>query len=304
MSLEELDGTIRKDFKGEFSTVNEILAFAKGYLEKCKVKSSDIDARLLFSHVYEMPMTRLYISMSETMPIDHRYKKYAQLINKRGKGYPAAYLIGTKEFHSLSFEVNEHTLIPRPDTESLVSAVINHIRLKMGKARRIEVLDIGTGSGCVGVTVAKRVTNAFITAADISLGALAVAARNAIAHGVEDKISMVKSDLFSDIHGTFDIIVSNPPYIPTEEIASLERDVRDYEPRSALDGGADGMDFYRRMIPVTRNYLNKHGTIILEVGNRQSHKVSEMLVRAGFDGRNVNIMKDLSGKDRVVQAVM
>jgi release factor glutamine methyltransferase len=219
---------------------------------------------------------------------------YENLIKKRKNNVPLQYLLGRWEFMGLEFITDDRALIPRPDTEILTEAV-----LKKGSEAGvplIKILDVCTGGGCIAVSLA-ALTNADITAADICPHALALARENAALHHVSDRIRFIQCDLFTGLQGEiFDVIVSNPPYIPTGEIAALQPEVRDYEPRLALDGGADGLDIYRRLIPAAIHHLCPGGALFLEIGPRDG--VAGLMTLAGFT--DIITLKDYAGLNRVV----
>ena len=217
--------------------------------------------------------------------------KINEMCSERIKHKPMQYILGVCEFMGLDFKVNSHTLIPRGDTEILVERAIEIVK----KNNYNSVLDIGTGSGAIAVSMAKY-TNTHVDAVDISEGALKTAIENGSNNGVN--VNFFKSDLFSEVNEKYDIILSNPPYIEKDVIETLEPDVKDYEPLSALDGGNDGLDFYRRIINDIDSYLNKNGCVIFEIGYNQGDKVSKLLSEKGFE--NISVEKDLSGLDRVV----
>ena len=203
-------------------------------------------------------------------------------------GEPLQYVLGSTEFMSLPFMVNPCVLIPRSDTESLVEYIIANT--SGGET----VLDIGTGSGCIAVSIAHYVKNSRVTAMDISDGALRTASENAKLNNVD--ISFVKHDIMKDFEGKFDIIVSNPPYIEKDIIPTLDKNVKDFEPITALDGGIDGLDFYRRITSIAPKMLNKNGLLCFEVGHTQAETVKK-LMETKF---NIEIIKDLCGINRVV----
>ncbi len=245
------------------------------------------EASLLISHVTGKSATEIALNPSTEFSLEEEHA-FIKLTEKRRNHVPLQYLIGTWQFMGLDFIVNEHVLIPRQDTETLAEAAI---KLKPARA-----LDLCTGSGCVGISVAK-ITDAYVTASDISRDALAVAKQNARLNGVRDKLCFVESDLFKNIpNEKYDLIVSNPPYIPSGEIPYLQEEVRDFEPRPALDGGIDGLDFYKRIIPEAKDFLAPGGMLILEAGN--AGEVAKLLKVHGYS--RISISKDLTGTDRVV----
>jgi release factor glutamine methyltransferase len=220
------------------------------------------------------------------------------LIRRRLEGCPVAYLVGRKEFFSLRFEVNPSVLIPRPDTECVV---IECLRLAKGM-REPRILDVGTGSGAIAVTLAKQHSGARVIATDSSADALAVAKRNAEKHGVSERIRFVQGDLLVPFppEEQFDLIVSNPPYIRHDDIPALPVGVRDYEPHAALDGGPDGFDIFDRLIDQARSHLSPDGWLILEIGSPQEADARRRLVARGYAvGKTI---LDGSGHPRVLVA--
>jgi release factor glutamine methyltransferase len=222
-------------------------------------------------------------------------EKYLDLIRKRATHIPLQHLTGVQEFMGMDFIVNENVLIPRQDTEILVEEVIKYIR---GKDEDVKLLDMCTGSGCIAVSIDKFCENATVIAVDISKKALAVAEKNNLNH--HGDVKFIRSNLFENIQEKFDIIVSNPPYIETAEIGTLMPEVRDYEPKIALDGTEDGLEFYRIICDNLKKYLSKEGVVFFEIGYNQGEAVSELLKTAGFE--NIKIIKDLSKNDRVIFA--
>lgn len=223
-------------------------------------------------------------------------QNFEQSIQKRISGMPVQYLTGRQEFMGLDFLVNSSVLIPRADTEILVEEVLKHIRLN----KSVDIADIGTGSGCIAVSIAKNVENTSITAVDLSVNALQIAKQNAEMNNVEDRISFIHSNYFEALTGrTFDIIVSNPPYIASEVVESLQPEVKNFEPRTALDGGIDGLNCYRKIIKEAKKYLKRKGLLALEIGFDQAEQVSE-LIKKEESYCNLKVIKDLAGNNRVI----
>lgn len=220
-------------------------------------------------------------------------ERYLLSIEKRATRIPLQHITGKQEFMGFSFRVNEHVLIPRQDTESLVESVLDALRPGM------EVLDMCTGSGCILLSLLKLTEGISGTGVDISKEALEVAGVNAKALGVEARF--VQSDLFENITGSYDVIISNPPYIRTEVIKGLQDEVRLYDPFIALDGKEDGLYFYRRIIADCQNFLKPGGRVYFEIGHDQGDDVKALMAEAGFTG--VTVKKDLAGLDRVVFGV-
>ena len=218
-------------------------------------------------------------------------------IQDRLKGRPVAYIVGNREFMGLDFYVQEGVLIPRPDTEPLVEELIELCRGK----ENLNILDIGTGSGAITISLAKYLNTSKVKSFDISDIALEVGKKNAISNEVDDRVEFIKSDLFSSIENKsiqFDVIVSNPPYIPKKDIETLHIQVKDYEPYIALEGGEDGLDFYRSITEQSRMYLKENGILAYEVGHDQAQDVSEIMKSNGYT--KIYTKKDLQGIDRVV----
>lgn len=281
-------------------TVKALLDWTADHFRKKGADLADArkDARLLLAHVLGCPPIEC-LARFEDVPTDTERTRFKDLIRRRGDGWPVAYLIGHREFYLLSFEVTPAVLVPRPDTETLVMEVLNRLKGKPAPA----VLDLGTGSGCVAVSVAHHAKTAVVTAVDVSPDAIEVAKRNAAKHGVADRVTFLTGDLFAPVPAgaTFDVIASNPPYIAPGEFAELAPDVRDHEPRVALDGGPDGLAFYRRIAADAGRFLSAGGSVVVEVGWTQ-----DAAVRAIFAARPEwavgDSVKDLGGRWRVVTA--
>ncbi len=241
------------------------------------------------------------LDLTDVQLITERYRKLTesqlgrcqQLFKRRYNGEPVAYITGQKAFMNLPFAVNRAVLIPRPDTEILVEALIERIA---GSA--LCGLDVGTGSGAIAVSLLHYVEDLEMTACDISEAALSVARENAHRNGVSRRLKLVQSDLLSNVKGQFDFIVSNPPYIARREIQTLAPNVKDFEPLLALDGGVDGLDYYRAITAQAARRLAPSGKLYYEIGYDQRAAVSEILKTAGF--KDVGGMVDLAGRDRVV----
>jgi release factor glutamine methyltransferase len=243
----------------------------------------------------------LYIRLHDQV-MEEEIKTLEGLSRRRGSGEPLQYILGHQEFWSIDLKVDPRVLIPRPETERLVEESLS-ILAKISSKKIPSVLELGTGSGAIAISLAKEVKNIFLVATDLSGDALMVAKENAKQAGVSDKIGFVKGDLLNPFHPgeTFDLILSNPPYISDSEIRDLSREVRDHEPLIALNGGKDGLEFYRKLISQAPSYLEKEGWFLLEVGSNQASSVSEM-VEAGGGFQRPERVKDLSGIERVVKA--
>ena len=220
-------------------------------------------------------------------------------VARRIGGEPCAYIIGEWDFYSGTFAVNPDVLIPRQDTETLIDAARDKLCALL--SHELKILDLCCGSGCIGITLAEYFKNSEVTLCDISQKALYVAAKNIELHGLSSRVRAVRSDMFSALNGRFDLIASNPPYIRSADIALLDSGVRDFEPRAALDGGADGLDFYREISAHAPEFLNPGGALLVECGYDQAEAVRLIFSRCGFFDR-AEIINDLSGVPRVVLA--
>lgn len=254
------------------------------------IDTAYLDAQLIVGRALDMTRVQI-LTYPDRIIAENEKCKINEMYLKRINRMPMQYILGVCEFMGLNFKVNENTLIPRGDTEILVEKAIELINKNKYKS----VLDIGTGSGAIAVSVAKY-TDAKVTAVDISNEAINVAKENAEQNGVN--VQFINSNLFSNINEKFDLILSNPPYIEKDVIKTLEPDVKNYEPMLALDGGVDGLDFYKSITKDCCKYLNKNGSIAFEIGYNQGEAVSSLLDAYNFD--KISIEKDLAGFDRVV----
>ena len=271
-------------------TYREAVEFGTKCLTDAGVPDAALDAWYLLQMVCKIERSYYYVHGEEDITQD-AHKEYEIAVQKRAEHIPLQYIIGEQEFMGLRFKVNSNVLIPRQDTETLVEQVLKIVKPGM------KVLDLCTGSGCVLISVLKNAPELTGMGSDISKTALLVAKENAKLHEVDAE--WVRSDLFDNITETFDVIMANPPYIPTGEILSLMPEVRDFEPENALDGGADGLDFYRKIAGQVKDYLNPGGYVYMEIGYDQGEAVSELMRNAGFT--EVEVIKDLARNDRVVK---
>ena len=239
----------------------------------------------------------MYIRMYLDKQLTEEQEKYfLEMIKERLNERPIAYIIGNREFMGLDFFVQEGVLIPRPDTETLVEEIINICNNITG----LNILDIGTGSGAITISLAKYLDKSHVISADISDIALEIASKNAISNNVDERIDFIKSDVFSNVpkEEKFDLIVSNPPYIRKVDIDGLDRQVKDFEPYNALEGGEDGLDFYRKITKESKAFLKNKGILAYEVGHDQAQDVSQIMQENGFEG--IYTKCDLQGFERVV----
>jgi release factor glutamine methyltransferase len=263
-------------------------------LKSCDNEAPAFEAGVILSYTVKKDKIHLYTHSNDEIS-DAELTVYLNLIQVRGKGKPLQYITGHQEFMSLDFKVGAEVLIPRSDTETLVEAVITEAK-KMGQLT-IEILDIGTGSGCIAISLAHYIDHSQVTAVDISPKAVELAEINARQLKDRNKITFIQSNLFDELKVKFDIIVSNPPYIETKQIKTLQTEVKDYEPLNALDGGKDGLDFYREIVRKAPCYLKPKGLLAFEIGYTQANEVKLMMEKEFGD---LVILKDLSGNDRVV----
>mgnify|MGYP003296455611 CR=1 FL=1 len=252
-------------------------------------------AGLLLEHILNQSRNQFIINDLKEVSTE-KQQEYKQAVEKIIEGKPLQYITNKQYFMGLCFYVDENVLIPQPDTEILVEKTLE-LAKQMSKNKKLKILDIGTGSGAIAISLAKNLSNADITALDISEEALKVAKKNADLQEVN--INFIKSNLFENLKETkFDIIVSNPPYIETNVIDTLEKEVQS-EPWLALDGGEDGLIFYRQILEQAKKYLNNEGYLILEIGYNQGEALIELAKQKEWDIFNNKIIKDLSGNDRV-----
>ena len=271
----------------------ELLKEGKKILNKNNIEDANLIARILLEFVLNLDRNQLLIKQEQEVEKENK-EKYKYAIEKIVKGVPLQYITNSQEFMGLNFYVDENVLIPQPDTEILVEEVIKIV----SKENKINILDICTGSGCIGISVENAVPKAKITMSDISKKAIEIAKKNAKENNVLEKIKFIESDMFENIEGKFDIIVSNPPYIETDVINTLSREVQN-EPIIALNGGKDGLVFYRKLINEASKYLNNDGYLCMEIGYDQKEKVME-LARKQEVFSKIEVIKDLSGNDRVI----
>lgn len=276
-------------------TAQEWLRKASASLESAGIADAESDAWLMFSHVTGMSRMEYTLDRDKCLS-DEEICSLAKMLEKRNQHIPVQQITGEAWFMGYPFFVNENVLIPRMDTEVLVEAVLTRLPAvpvtENGKRR---VLDMCTGSGCILLSLLKEEKGLLGTGADISERALLVARENA--HRLECEAQFIFSDLWENIEDTYEIIVSNPPYIVRNVISTLDTEVKDHEPVLALDGGEDGLDFYRKIVADTHRHLVPGGLLAFEIGYDQGQALTALLKKAGY--RNIEILKDLAGLDRV-----
>lgn len=271
------------------STYVDLLSYGRRYLQQRHILDAELDAWYLLEYVIGHDRSWYFLHMKEQAPsaVEDAYER---LLQHRGAHRPLQQITGKAYFMGLEFMVNEHVLIPRQDTEILVEEALKRM------SEHARILDLCTGSGCILLSLLYNKNKAEGIGIDISKEALKVARQNSCELNISAEF--VQSDLFEKADGTFDLIVSNPPYIPAKVIEGLMEEVRDYEPHLALDGGEDGLDFYRRIMAQAGAYLNPGGWLIMEIGQEQGEDLRQMLSYAGYE--EIEVVQDLAGLDRVV----
>jgi release factor glutamine methyltransferase len=285
-------------------TVLEILNWSTNHLKNHQIENDRLNAELLLARSLNLSREGLYRNLHCQLKEEEK-ETLEKMVQRRISGEPLQYILEHQEFWSIDFKVDPRVLIPRPETELLVE---QSLLILSGNSFRgtPSVLEIGTGSGAIAIALAKEMKKIFLVATDISRDALVLAKENAESEGVRHQIEFVNGDLFGPLRPSkgrehFDLILSNPPYIVRPEIGSLAKEVRDYEPIVALDGGEDGLDYYRRIISGAPFYLREGGWLLLEMGQGQGEKIAEQIERRGAFLKP-QILPDLSGIERVVKA--
>ena len=292
--------------------VKEMLTMGEKQLMDSDIADATRDCKILYCYMMDIPFSKIILEYQEVLQ-DRLCDKYFELIDRRSKGEPVQYIMGSQEFMGLEFIVNENVLIPRQDTETLVEdalEIINTGTLRGEdmdvKRKEWDILDLCTGSGAIGVSLARIANKVNVTCSDISEGAIKVAKENAQKHGVAKSVKFEQGDLFKPFSKhfrkqKFDMIISNPPYIKSSVIPTLQKEVCEHEPFSALDGGESGLDFYEKIVSGVGSHLRKSGVLLLEIGHDQGEAVSGLLSRNG-DFTSIRVLKDLANRDRIVFA--
>ena len=256
---------------------NDLLKFGSTTLKDKKIVSFDLDAELLLAKVLRKNRQDLLQNLNQKIKKNHLLK-YSNLIYRRSSHEPIAYILNKKEFWSKFFHVTKDTLIPRPETELMVDQLIKMYKNK----KNISVLDMGTGSGCIIISLLSELNNSFGVGIDISHKAIKVAIKNAKNHSIDTRVKFLNISLSNYFNKKHDLIVSNPPYVSRREFPYLSEDIKKFEPRIALDGGNDGLDLIKKVIYKTKEILKTNGTLALEIGNKQFRKVSKILINNNF----------------------
>lgn len=278
------------------ATIKEALAAARAYLNEKGIKGAALDAEVLLMHCTGLDRVALLRDDHHVLTPDQE-TAFGRLLERRGRAEPIAYLIGRREFMGLDFAVDPRVLIPRPETEMMVERVLGFSNKKI-------IIDVGTGSGAVAVSLATFLPDTQIYATDISAQALEVAQKNASRHQVRERVAFCRGDLLEPLRGLglegrVDVVTANLPYVPTGELPELMPDVRLYEPALALDGGIDGLDLYRRLIPAAREFLAPRGHLLMEITPGQGDILLRLLSADGWQGQ---VEADLAGLERLVVA--
>ncbi len=273
--------------------IQKAISEGQDILKNKNIETSELDSEILMANVIQKDRRYVILNSNEELKEEH-LKRFKNLIEKRSKKEPIAYLINKKEFWNFEFFVSRHTLIPRPDTELIVDQILKITKNK----NKLNILDIGIGSGCILLTILKERTNFNGTGIDISNNCLKISKINAINLKVDNRIKLFKTNVDKFNYGKYDLIVSNPPYINKVDIKFLEKDVVNFEPISALYGGLDGTSEIRKVINKSSELIKKNGKFVLEIGFDQKNKVIELLKKKGFFINSV--VKDLAKHDRCI----
>lgn len=281
-------------------TISKILQETTEYLGKKNLQDPRLNAEVMLGHVLDLRRIDLYLNYDRPLR-DPEVSAFKTLVKRRLAGFPLQYLTGEREFFSLSFQVSPAVLIPRPETEILVETVLEGLQ-SLGPPWKI--VDLGTGSGVIAITLAVHLPEAHLRATDRSAEALALARRNAHRHGVADRISFSQGDLWEPLRGeegTFMAVISNPPYVRRDQLKDLPPEIRLHEPLLALDGGPDGLEIIRRVVAEAPRFLSQNGLLALEIGMGQAPAVKKLLVATGAFGQPL-VVEDYLGIERVVMA--
>lgn len=281
--------------------ISDILTLAKNQLKNSGVVSFKLDSLILLSHTLSFSKEQIIFNPEFELNSEQE-TTFLNLIKRRCNREPVSHLIGKREFYGRNFIVTSDVLDPRPDSETLIETALANFP---DKKQNIEILEVGCGSGCLIITLLKELENSAAYALDISNKALEISTKNAELNEVKNRIQFLQSDIFSALKNNeefkFDLIISNPPYIPSQDIEELEPEVKIFEPRIALDGGKDGLDFYRRIAEEAKNFLKNNGKIILEIGINQEKEIIKIFTSQNF--KFIDAKQDLAGIIRVLSFI-
>ncbi|AIL65094.1 Release factor glutamine methyltransferase [Rickettsiales bacterium Ac37b] len=278
-------------------TIKSALVYGKQELLNAGIASYNLDARLLLAHILNYSIEKLIISLEKTLT-HNEWLFYQQLITRRTKFEPIVHLTGIKEFFSLEFRVNKNTLIPRPDSETLIETVLKYFP---DKSVPLKILDLGTGTGCLILTLLNLYFNSTGLGIDLSIEALKIARFNSIHLTLDSYVLFVQNSWCNSLsnQAKYDVIISNPPYISHEELQKLDNEVKDYEPNLALDGGQDGLDCYREIASTIIDFLSKNGKIFLEIGQGQEESVKQI-----FKAHNMNCISEHKDLNQIIRCLV
>jgi release factor glutamine methyltransferase len=284
--------------------IKEMISVAENVLRESGDSDYKVDAEMLLCHAIKYDPQKIFMNWSKEVDDDHA-EKFFDMVQRRAGGTPTQYLTNEQDFMGLRFYVDENVLIPRPETDSLVNEAL--VYLKDNKATK-SILDLGTGSGAIAISIAKKMPALKVTASDVSDDIIAVAEKNANRLGLKGQVKFVRSDIFAGFKTGFtgpkwDVVISNPPYIRSDVLPTLQREIYEHEPHIALDGGVDGLDYYRRIIDGAPAFLRKTGAVFVEIGYDQAHDVAALFRKNGSYVR-IAVTPDIAGHDRVVSARM
>jgi len=274
--------------------IKEALIFGIEKLKTNRTESFLLDARLLLEFSLNISHEQIILNPDKELT-NKEFEHYKTLLKRRLKGEPISHILGKRSFWNYEFTISKDVLDPRPDSEVLIESVL---KLFPNKKIKLHILELGVGSGCLIITLLKEFQNATGIAVDISPKALKIVKRNADNLKVKTRLNLIESNWFNKINDKFDLIISNPPYIPSKQIKTLQTEVKDYEPTLALDGGKDGLDYYRKIAQQSPNFLNNNGHIVLEVGQNQYKDIIEIFKKKGFFVEFYK--KDLANIERVI----
>jgi release factor glutamine methyltransferase len=287
-------------------TLLEALNTGADFLKEKGIGNPRSSVELLLCWILSLNRVDLYLSKDQTLKEKDK-KKLDRFLEERASGKPIQYITGSTEFLDLEFKVDPRALIPRPETEMLTLSVIEHFEKEKKEEKPLKIIDLGTGSGVIAITLAKDFINSFVYATDIAKDALELASQNAIKHRVEDRIEFIPGDLFQPLENkklqnSIDCIVSNPPYVSDDDAENLSKEITDFEPKVALFSGDDGLNFHKRIVQGSRNYLRSGGLLALEVGWEDGERLVDFIEsQASF--HKIQTIKDLAGIKRIVQAL-
>ena len=273
--------------------INEALDEANLILKKNLIKSAKLDSEILMAEVIQKDRKYIILNLGENLK-PKIYKNFQYLIEQRSKGKPIAYLLGKKDFWKYEFKVGDNILIPRPDTEIIIDQILGITKFKS----KLNILDIGVGSGCILLSILKEKKNFYGTGIDISKKCTDIAKINAFNLGLLNRVRFFKSDVDNFNYGKYDLIISNPPYINKLDLKYLEKDIIDFEPKLALDGGLDGLSVIRKVIEKSSRLIKNNGTLVLEIAFDQKEKVIKLLKNKGFYTKKV--LKDFAKNNRCI----